>query len=206
MRRYGRPSYINSLEHQFPGLRRASDRFSSVEDSPPPPLPMKRTSVALDDIAVSSTSPFVHPPQASSPITTSTRAGSPLSLETADEAGREQPVDVPEPVTVNMQYTTKLAGKLAEKRRGTQVSILSPVAQYIHTYTQSHTVTDIYRHTPVLLYLLPITDHVTFQRKEHNYKSKPLHCQCTSGLLAMIMSQLHGNQRTYCNSSSDMCT
>ena len=159
-RRYGRPSYINSLEHQFPGLRRASGRFSSVEDSPPPPLPVKRTSVALDDMAVSSTFAFVHPRQASSPITTSTPTGSPSSLVTADEAAREQPVDVPEPVTVNMEYTTKLAGKLAEKRKGTKVGTLSSVAHiYIHTYTHSltytHNCTHAHRHTHVPLYPLP---------------------------------------------------
>lgn len=131
-RRYGRPSYINSLEHQFPGLRRASGRFSSVEDSPPPPLPVKRTSVALDDMAVSLTSPFIYPPQASSPITASTPTGSPTSLETADEVAREQPVDVPEPVTVNREYTTKLASKLAEKRKGTMVGT---VTQYIYANT-----------------------------------------------------------------------
>ena len=150
-RRYGRPSYINSLEHQFPGLRRASGRFSSVEDSPPPPLPVKRTSVALDDMTVSSTSPFVHPPQASSPISTSTPTGSPSSLVMANEAAREQPVDVPEPVTVNMEYTTKLAGKLAEKRKGTKVVTLSPIAQYIYTYTHTyiHIHTIAYTHSHI---------------------------------------------------------
>ena len=119
-RRYGQPSYMNPLNQQFPALRRSSGRFSSMEDSPLPPLPMKRTNVTLDDAEVSPTAPFVHHPQAS-PITTSTPVGSPSSEEVvADDTTGGQQFDVPQPVT---EYTTKLAGKLAAKRKASAAKV-----------------------------------------------------------------------------------
>ena len=79
--------------------------------------------MALDNIAVSSSASFVRSPQVF-PIRTSTPADSPSSPEVADEDedASEQQFDVPEPVTVSMEYTTKLAGKLAEKRKAVHVS------------------------------------------------------------------------------------
>ena len=72
-------------------------------------------------MAVSSPAPFVHSPQVS-PISSSTPAHSPSSPDIADEAASEQQFDVPEPMTVSKEYTTKLAGKLAEKRKAVPVS------------------------------------------------------------------------------------
>ena len=119
MRRYGQHSYMNPLDQQFPALRRSYGRFSSVEDSPPPPLPMKQISIVSDnDATVSPTAPFVHPATQASPITTSTPTGSPTSLEVADKVIGEQQSDVQQPpVMVNTEYPTKLAGKLAAKRK-----------------------------------------------------------------------------------------
>ena len=142
MRRYGQQSYMNPLNQQFPALRRSYGRFSSVEDSPPPPLPIKQLSVVSDDSAVSPTAPFVHSATQASPITTSTPAGSPSNLEAADEIIAEQQSNMQQqeqPVTVNTEYPTKLAGKLAAKRKAaSMVSVC--LFTYIRMYVlQCHT-------------------------------------------------------------------
>lgn len=123
---YGLPSYFNPSEQQFPPLRHFSGMSSSIEDSPPPSLPVKQASVALDDAKVLSSTPL--PAQAFVATSTPT-SRSPSSLEAADEATGGW-LDMPQQMTVNMEYTTKLAGKLAAKSKQgtapTKVSTFNP--------------------------------------------------------------------------------
>ena len=71
---------------------------------------------------------------------------------------------------------------------------------YVYYYTT------LQAHTHLSCPVCPLPLRVTWPSKGGRDKNRPPHCQCTSGLLAMVMVQPHGNQRTHFNSSSSMHT
>ena len=88
--------------------------------------------------------------------------------------------------------------------KNTQVYIRY-TALHTYVYTPWPVYTGIKSHTPVLSIHCPLWVMWTSKGRDKNSKSRPPHCQCTSGILAVVIAQPNRKQRTHGEPSSSMC-